>query len=50
MNYKRHHAIEARIEHLGRLNDRRLKANEAGDMDELENIARAYERLDGYQS
>ena len=45
MNYKHSHAIAARIEYLGKLNDRRLAANEAGDLDELENIARAYELL-----
>lgn len=43
MNYKRSHAIEKRIEWLGQLNDRRLRANEANDLDELERVAAEYE-------
>ena len=40
---KRNHPIEARIERLGQLNDRRLIANNANDLDELERIAAEYE-------
>lgn len=45
MNYKHNNAIAARIEWLGKLNDRRLKANERGDIIELEKVARDYELL-----
>jgi hypothetical protein len=38
--HKRNHPIEAQIERLGQLNDRRLLANERGDLIELQQIAR----------
>ena len=43
--HKRNHPIEARIEKLGDLNDRRLLANERGDLIELQQIALEYESL-----
>lgn len=45
LSYKRHRGIEARIEYLGQLNERRLRANESRDIIELEKIAQAYELL-----
>ena len=43
--HKRNHPIDARIERLGQLNDRRLAANERGDIIELQQIALEYESL-----
>lgn len=45
MNYKHSGAIAARIEWLGKLNDRRLEANQRGDIIALEAVARDYELL-----
>lgn len=45
MTYKHYPAIAARIEWLGKLNDRRLQANADGDIKELKLIARQYELL-----
>ena len=43
VTYKHSGAIAERIEYLGKLNDRRLIANEANDLDELGRIAAEYE-------
>ena len=43
VTYKHNSAIAERIEWIGRMNDRRLIANEANDTPELERIAAEYE-------
>jgi hypothetical protein len=43
VTYKHSGAIAERIEYLGKLNDRRLIANNTNDLDELERIAAEYE-------